>query len=85
MNTWQALDPAEEHWPSLKHVEEPRLDCSKISNVCFENVNHRDAPDYTDAWVFSADYEGDPMTDDQLDALNDDDGLIHELIQKHLR
>ena len=42
------------------------IDYSKISNVQVEGIDHRDAPDYCDAFISSADYDGHPMDDDML-------------------
>ena len=42
-----------------------------IDNISIEGVDWKDHPDYVDAFVGSADYDGVPMTPEQLDALND--------------
>jgi len=47
-----------------------KLDLSKISNIEVENVNHRDYPDYCDAFISNADYKGKLMTENQLEELN---------------
>lgn len=48
-----------------------KLDLSKIDNIEFDDVDMNDYPDFVDAWVCSADYDGVPMTDDQLYDLNE--------------
>ena len=53
------------------------LDTSKISNVAIEGINHRDAPDYCDAVIASADIlengvERD-LTEKELDWLRDEE------------
>jgi len=53
-----------------QEVEE-KFDLSKIDNIEFDDVDMKDYPDFVDAWVCSADYDGVPMTDDQLYDLNE--------------
>lgn len=56
----------------------------KISNVEFEDVDHKDHPDYSDAYVMSADYDGKPMSEEQIEKLNDNTGLVHDLLMDYL-
>lgn len=60
------------------------MDYSKISNVSVANINTKDAPDFCDAYIESADYDGEPMNDAQLDELNDDGDFVYEQVMKHL-
>lgn len=53
-----------------QEVEE-KFDLSKIDNIEFDDVDMKDYPDLVDAYVSSADYDGVPMTDDQLYDLNE--------------
>ena len=55
-----------------------------ISNVSLDGIDHEDYPDYCDAFIDSADYDGKEMTDKQLDDLNEDYELVHELIWNNL-
>ncbi len=48
-----------------------KLDLNKIDNMEFDGIDFRDYPDFVDAYVYAADYDGEPMTDEQLDYLND--------------
>lgn len=56
----------------------------KISNVKWENIDHNDCPDYCDAYIVSADYDGEPMDRDQIELLNDDDDLRYDLLMDYL-
>ncbi len=47
------------------------FDYEKISDVDVDGIDYHDAPDFVNAYIVSADYEGRPMTDDELDDLND--------------
>lgn len=51
-----------------------------LDNIELDGIDHNDHPKYCDAFISSADYNGETMTDDQLDSLNEDSELIHELV-----
>lgn len=57
------------------------MDFEKIENVTFEGVDYNDYPDFVDAFVSYAEYDGEIMTDDQLDELNDSDEKYELLIK----
>ena len=46
-------------------------DLKNIDNIVIDGVDRRDHPDYVDIFCESADLNGVPMTDEQLDDLND--------------
>ena len=50
-----------------------KIDYSKIEIIDIDNINHYDYPDYVDAYISEADYDGKPMSDEMLDEINDDD------------
>jgi hypothetical protein len=60
------------------------MDTSKIDNVVFDGIDHRDAPDYCDAYIVSADYNGQPMTEEQIEELNEDSGFVYEALIEYL-
>lgn len=60
------------------------MDYSKITNVQIDGIDTRDYPDFCDAYIESADYDGEPMTDDQLDELNDDYDYVYQKVINHL-
>ena len=58
-----------------------KIDYNKITNVEIEDVHMYDYPDFCDAFISYADYGDEPMTDEMIDYLNDnDDGYINETI-----
>ena len=57
---------------------------AEIDNVVLEDVHEWDAPDYCDAYIASADYQGKPMTEEQLEEINEDTDLIYEQIQNSI-
>jgi hypothetical protein len=57
----------------------------RITNVEFQDIDHGDAPDYCDAFISYAEYlDGTPLTQDELDAINDDGSVVYELLMKHI-
>lgn len=49
-----------------------KLDFKKIDNMEFEGIDFSDYPDFVDAFLVSADYDGKEMTEEQIDYLNDE-------------
>lgn len=62
------------------------IDTKNICNIEFDGVDHRDAPDYSDAYIYSADWcdTGEPLTEDELDQLNDDLDFVHDALYDYL-
>jgi hypothetical protein len=60
------------------------LDYTKITNVKFDDVDHNDYPDYCDAYISEAHYDGVEMTQDQLDDLNGDVSFVYEKLMEFL-
>lgn len=54
-----------------------------ITNVEFENIDYSDYPDFCDAYIVSAKLNGVPMTEEQLESLNDSD-LRYELLMDYI-
>ena len=57
---------------------------NKIDNIKFEGIDHKDRPDYCDAYILSADYEGREMTEQELEELNDDRDFFYEKLLDYL-
>lgn len=49
-----------------------KLDYSKIDDIDLDGIDHNDYPDFCDAFICAATYNGREMTDEELDVLNDD-------------
>lgn len=60
------------------------MDYKKISNIEVEGIDYRDYPDFVDAYIGYAEYDGKEMTDEQLDALNEDGDFVYEAVQNYL-
>jgi hypothetical protein len=63
-------------------MEKQELDLSKIDNIVFDGIDHKDAPDYADAFILSADYDGVEMTEEQIESL--DSGFVYEKLMDYL-
>lgn len=57
-----------------------KLDYSKITDACVEGIDFRDSPDFCDAFISEATYNEWPMTDNELDVLNQDSDFVYEAV-----
>jgi len=79
---------------SLNHENQPivnvllaavnSLDYKKIGNIEFDGIDHKDYPDYCDAYIVSAEYDGEQMTEEQIEELNDDRDFVYESLMDYL-
>ena len=60
------------------------MEYTKIENVEVDGIDTSDYPDFCDAFIASADYDGKPMTDVQLDELNEDADFVYECVLNKL-
>jgi len=61
------------------------MDYKKIDNIEVDGIDTKDYPDFCDAYISSADYDGVPMTDKQLDELNEDGDYVYGHIMDYLQ
>ena len=54
----------------------------KFTEVEFEGIDHKDAPDYCDAYIVSAVYDGKEMTDEEIEDIDSD--TKYELLMNYL-
>lgn len=47
-----------------------KIDESKLENIQVDGINMRDYPDFVDAYISYAEYEGEPLTEDELNSLS---------------
>jgi len=55
-----------------------------IDNIEVDGIDTKDYPDFCDAFIASADYDGKEMTEEQLDELNEDRDFVYECVENHL-
>ncbi len=56
------------------------LDYSKIEDIELEGIDTQDYPDFCDAYICRASYVGRDMTDEELEALNNDSNFVYECV-----
>ena len=61
------------------------MDYKKIDNIEMDGIDTKDYPDFCDAFICSADYDGVPMTEEQLDELNEDGDFLYANIMDYLQ
>lgn len=53
----------------------------KYINIEIDGIDSRDYPDFVDAYISYAEHDnGEPLTDDELDALNEDSSFVYEQV-----
>ena len=57
-----------------------KLDYSKIEGIQVDGIDRRDHPDYCDAFISEATYDGRPMTEEELDQLNEDKDFVYQCV-----
>lgn len=56
------------------------MDYLKITNVYVDGIDTNDYPDFSDAFIASAEYDGEDMTDEQLDEINEHYDFVYECV-----
>ncbi len=56
------------------------LDYTRIEDVEVDGIDTRDYPDFCDAFIASATYKGRPMSERELDRLNEDYDFLYDCI-----
>ena len=55
-----------------------------ISNIEIDGIDTRDYPDFCDAYIVYAEYDGEAMSDAQIDILNEDSNFVHDCVYDQL-
>ena len=55
-----------------------------IDSIEFEDINYSDYPDFCDAFISYAEINGEPMTDTELESLNEDRDFVYEKLMEYL-
>lgn len=56
------------------------IDISKITDIHLEGMDSDDHPDYKDAHIGSANYDGQPMSKEMLEELNEDVEYLYQQV-----
>ena len=58
-----------------------KIDFKKVEVIEVDGINHYDYPDYVDAYISEANYNGKPMSDEMLDEINDNHpDFVHQQV-----
>jgi hypothetical protein len=61
------------------------IDFKKITNVELDGIDSNDYPDFCDAFIVSAEYDGREMTEEEIDYINDVHfDFVHECVYNNL-
>ena len=63
-------------------TQKETLDYSKISHVEIDGIDPSDYPDFCDAYICGAMYDGEEMTNEQLEIINQDSSFVYEHVIK---
>ncbi len=58
------------------------MDLTQVDNVEIDGINPADYPDFCDAYIIAADYNGEPMSEAQLNKLNECSDFVYDHILK---
>lgn len=56
----------------MENLKQNNLDYSLVTNIVFGGMNPSDYPDFCDAYIESADYDGREMTETELEIISND-------------
>ena len=57
-----------------------KLNYRLITNIEVDGVDFKDAPDFADAFISAADYDGREMTEEELEQLNKNTSFVHQCV-----
>lgn len=60
------------------------INLNQVENIEFQNIDHSDYPDFSDAYISYAELNGVPLTDEQLDDLNENSNFVYEKVMERL-
>lgn len=58
------------------------MDLKKVDNIHIDGIDHSDYPDYSDAYISSADFDGRQMTEIESEYLNGQTDMIRRIINE---
>jgi hypothetical protein len=60
------------------------MELSKIENVVFGGIDMSDYPKFCDAYIESADYNGRPATEAELEIMQEDGEIFYNLLHDYI-
>jgi hypothetical protein len=64
--------------------KESTLDFSKVRVQGIDGIDHSDYPDYCDAYITEATYDGEEVTEEQLEEINNDSQFVYDAVMDWL-
>ena len=55
-----------------------------IDNIEIDGIDTSDYPEFVDAYIVSADYDGEPMTELMIEELNEDYDFVYDSVISYL-
>lgn len=69
----------------LNPNEQPEIfDTNRVDNIEIDGIDTSDYPDFCDAFISYAEYDGVEMTEEQLEDLNENYDFVYDSIINHL-
>ena len=65
-------------------LEKITLNYKLITDIEFDGIDYNDYPDFCDAYIVRAQYNGKEMTEDQIEVLNEDKDFVYEELMEYL-
>ena len=56
------------------------MDLRDLENIKVEGVDYEDYPDFCDAYISYAEYEGKPLTEEELEEVNNNGEFVYECV-----
>jgi hypothetical protein len=56
------------------------VDISKLTSIDVDGIDTRDYPDFCDAYICYAEIDGEPLTEVELDQVNEDRDFVYDCV-----
>jgi len=66
-------------------MSKKQIDKSKVTEVVIWGIDPSDYPDFTDAYIASAEFDGEPMDERELNILSEDAEFVRQKLIENLR
>lgn len=60
------------------------IDTKKVQVIEFEGIDHGDYPDYCDAFITRAEYEGRELTENEIEEISEDLFFVYDSLMSYL-
>ena len=60
------------------------MNYEKITDIEIDGIDYADYPDFCDAYISDAKLNGIPLSDNQLDLLNENSEFVYQCVENHI-